>query len=120
MKFLIILAILIFPISIVAQTPVISPTVPVVPQGATQTFTCTSNCGTGGSWSCTGCAGSINPTTGAYMAPASVSNRQTCGGVPCLPNNHILNERIDSLPVNSSSSTWISGSGTTGINYYPS
>jgi len=48
-----------------------------------------------------------------------VTAKQSTGGYQLLPNNHIFNTRIDSLPVNSQSSNWISASGSTTFNYYP-
>ena len=110
---------LFFCLSAYGQAPVISPSVPVVNQGGTLNFSCTSNCGTGGSWSCSGCAGSINSGTGVYTAPSSVMNKQSCGGYQCLPNNHIFNERIDSLSVNSNSANWIAASGSSQVSYGP-
>jgi hypothetical protein len=98
----------------------ISPSFPVVKQGASITFTCVSNCGTGGTWSCPGCAGSIDSSTGVYTAPATVTAKQSAGGYQLLPNNHIFNTRIDSLPVNADSATWIAASGTVPFNYLPS
>ena len=98
----------------------ISPAAPVVLEGGTQTFTCTANCGTGGAWTCSGCAGSINSSTGVYTAPSSVTNQQSCGGMQCLPNNYIYNVRADSMSVNSNSASWIAGAGTVPVNYLPS
>ena len=45
--------------------------------------------------------------TAAHAAP-------TIGGCPVLPTNHILNARVDTLPVHAQSATWITsiGSGT--------
>ena len=85
-----------------AQTAVISPVNPPVYQGQTQTFACASGCGSGGVWSVSG-AGSINSSTGVYMAPATVTAQQTLGGYQLMPNNHIFNTRIDSLPLRSDS-----------------
>jgi hypothetical protein len=70
-------------------------------------------------WSCPGCAGTIDPD-GTYHAPQSVTAQQSYGGYQVLPNDHILNARIDSLPVNSNSATWIAGAGTISLNYLPS
>src|SRR6185295_7042980 len=71
-------------------------------------------------WSCPGCRGSVNPTTGVYTAPASITANQSYGGYQVLPNDHIYNTRIDSLPVHSNSNAWISGSGNIPVNYLPS
>ncbi|MGH9678800.1 MAG: Ig domain-containing protein, partial [Candidatus Acidiferrales bacterium] len=96
-----------------ANAPVIGPAIPVVNQGASLTFTCTANCGTGGTWSVSGtdsrgnpatAAGSIDPATGVYTAPSRVTAQQSYGGYQLLPNNHIFNTRIDSLPVSSGGS----------------
>jgi len=82
-----------------------------------------------GTWSCSGtdgfgkvtaCQGSIYPATGLYSAPAIVKAQQSFGGFQLLPNNHVFNTRIDSLPVNSNSSAWIAGAGKIPINYLPS
>src|SRR5208283_3067191 len=100
--------------------PTISPAAPVVNQGAQVTFSCTANCGTSPVWSCSGCAGSINSGTGVYTAPATVTPQQSSGGMQLLPNNHIYNVRVDSLPVNSNSATWITAATETNINYTPS
>ena len=95
--------------------PVLSPSIPVVNQGATLTFTCISNCGTGGTWSASGtdssgqpttAAGSIDSSTGVYTAPATVKAQQSYGGYQLLPNNHVFNTRIDSLPVNAGGKTF--------------
>jgi hypothetical protein len=95
---------------------VITPaTPPVVNQGRTFQFTANGTV----TWSCPGCAGSINPATGVYTAPAVVNAQQSYGGCQLLPNDHIYNTRIDSLPVNANSAAWIAGSGTIPLNYFP-
>jgi len=71
------------------------------------------------SWSCPRCAGTID-ADGTYHAPLSVKAQQSYGGYQVLPNDHILNTRIDSLPVNSNSAAWIAGSGAVPVNYLPS
>jgi Putative Ig domain/Malectin domain len=105
----------------------ITPSAPAVNQGGTINFT--EAAGDAGTWSCAGtdssgnptiCSGSINSSTGVYTAPATVTNQQTAGGMQLLPNNHIFNTRVDSLPVNSNSATWIAGAGTVPFNYLPS
>jgi hypothetical protein len=50
--------------------------------------------------------GSID-SDGTYHAPAVVAAQQSIGGCQLLPNDHIYNTRIDSLPVNSNSDAWI-------------
>lgn len=69
-------------------------------------------------WSCPGCAGSVDPD-GTYHAPQSVTPQQSYGGYQLLPNDHVFNTRIDSLPANSTSATWIAGAGTGHVNYLP-
>lgn len=78
-------------------------------QGSAIQFTATD----AGTWSCAGCAGSVT-SGGLYTAPASVTAQQSYGGYQLLPNNHILNSRVDSLPVDTThgSTFTISGSPT--------
>ena len=96
---------------------VISPsTPPVVTGGGTVSFSANVPV----TWSCPGCAGSINPSTGVYTAPAVINSQQSYGGCQLLPNDHIYNTRIDSLPVNPYSAAWIAGAGTVPLSYLPS
>ena len=55
--------------------------------------------------------------TGLYNAPATVAAQQSIGGYQLLPNNDIFNTRIDSLPINSNSASWITASGSTPVTY---
>jgi len=100
MKRIILVAALVFGhcVSSFAQSPTISPRYPAVKQGSTIAFKCVSKCGTGGTWSCSGCAGSINSSTGIYTAPSAVEAQQSIAGMQLLPNNHIYNTNIASLP----------------------
>jgi hypothetical protein len=100
--------------------PAISPSVPAVNQGASTAFSCVSNCGTGGTWSCVGCAGNIDASTGVYTAPPTVNSQNSQYGVQVLPNNHVYNVNISGLPTRSDSSTLISGAGTVPLSYFPS
>jgi hypothetical protein len=102
------------------QITVTPSTPPVVNQGQTTTFTCSVVGGGGCTWTCPGCAGSINSSTGVYTAPATVNSADSFGGYQLLPNDHIYNTRIDSLPVNSNSAAWIAGAGNNAVNYLPS
>jgi len=102
-----------------AQVTVSPSTPPAVNQGQTFTFTASVAGGGGVMWSCPGCAGTID-ANGTYHAPQLVKSQQSYGGYQLLPNNHILNTRIDSLPVSSNSAFWIAGSGTVTVNYLPS
>lgn len=95
--------------------PVINPVKPIANQGGTINFTETLS--EAGTWAVSAGSGSINSSTGVYTAPASVTNKQTAGGMQLLPNNHIHNVRIDSLSVHGSSGTWIAGAGTTPFSY---
>lgn len=100
---------------------VITPSVPpVVNQGQTTRFTCSVVGGGGCTWTCPSCAGSIDSSTGVYTAPSTVNAADSFGGYQLLPNDSIFNTRIDSLPVNSNSATWISGAGAVPVNYIPS
>lgn len=108
-------------IGLALETPasgqvVITPaTAPAVMAGGTVQFTANVPV----TWSCPGCAGSVNPATGVYTAPAVINSQQSYGGCQLLPNDHIFNTRIDSLPVNSNSAAWIAGAGTVPLNYLP-
>ncbi|MGB2666256.1 MAG: malectin domain-containing carbohydrate-binding protein [Candidatus Acidiferrum sp.] len=64
--------------------------------------------------------GTIDEKTGVYTAPSSVSARLSYGGCQVLPNNHIFNTRVDSLPVDSHSSSWIASASSGVINYISS
>lgn len=97
-----------------AQAPVITQTAPVVNQGATLQFTETLS--EAGTWSCSGCAGNIT-SGGLYTAPATVTPQQTLGGYQLLPNQHIFNARVDSLPLRSDSATLMAGTGTGNLTY---
>ncbi len=93
----------------------ISPTVPpVVNEGMSFRFTANVPV----TWSCPGCAGTIG-SDGTYQAPRSVTSHQSYGGYQLLPNDHIFNTRVDTLPVNPSSPVWIAGAGTAHVNYLP-
>lgn len=90
---------------------------PTVNAGSTYTFTANEPV----IWSMApGSKGVINPSAGVYTAPSSVVAQQSVGGCQLLPNNHVFNVRIDSLPANSQSSAWISGAGDVPLNYLPS
>ncbi len=44
---------------------------------------------------------------GTYHAPAHIRINQSVGGCQVLPNNHVLNVRIDSLPLHPKSQQWM-------------
>jgi hypothetical protein len=95
------------PVVITPSTP------PAVNQGGTFQFTANAPV----TWSlAAGAQGTID-ADGTYHAPASVKAQQSYGGYQLLPNNHIFNTRIDSLPVNQNSATWISGAGAVPLSY---
>jgi hypothetical protein len=75
-RFFAALVFLLFAVTAFAQTRTIAPSAPTAFKNGTINFTCTANCGTGGTWSCSGCAGSINSSTGAYPAQASITAQQ--------------------------------------------
>lgn len=52
-----------------------------------------------------GSQGTID-ATGVYTAPTRISVRQTAKGCQLLPNDHIINTRVDTLPVHPSSTAW--------------
>lgn len=95
-----------------AQVVINSSKTPVVRAGETITFRANVIEGGGVTWSCPGCAGNINPRTGVYTAPSTIHSNQSWGGYQVLPNDHIYNQRIDSLPVNLNSAMWIAGAGS--------
>jgi hypothetical protein len=53
-----------------------------------------------------GSQGSIDPD-GTYHAPARIKAKQSVSGCQVLPNNHVINARIDSLPVHPKSAMWM-------------
>jgi hypothetical protein len=92
---------------------VITPSPPsVVNEGTTLKFTAN----VAVTWSCPGCAGTIE-ADGTYHAPPTVQAEESYGGFQLLPNNHVFNTRVDSLPVNPNSAAWIAGAGTVPLNY---
>ncbi len=99
-------------VSAYAQVMITPSTAPVLRAGETTTFKARVVEGGGVAWSCPGCTGSINSRTGVYTAPSTIHSNQSWGGYQVLPNDHIYNERVDSLPVNSNSAQWIAGAGT--------
>ncbi len=111
-----------FSIGLGAAAVVTPKTPPVVSQGGTFRFTANGPV----VWSMApGSKGSVDPD-GTYHAPAHVEARQSLGGCPLLPENHIFNTRIDDLPVSAKSDLWMNakdGSGRTAsagsVNYLP-
>ena len=95
-----------------AQVSITPSTAPVVNQGTTFVFSANVPV----TWSCPGCAVTVD-ADGTYHAPATVKAQQSHGGFQVLPNNHIYNTRIDSLPVNSNSAQWIAGAGAVPFSY---
>ena len=88
-----------------AATPVIITPAnsPIVGVGGTYKFTANIPV----NWSMApGSKGTID-VDGTYHAPASIKAKQQINGCQLLPNNHIFNTRIDSLPVDSKSSGWM-------------
>jgi hypothetical protein len=53
-----------------------------------------------------GSAGSIDQN-GDYHAPANIEVNDNLAGCQLLPNDHVLNTRIDSLPVSAKSADWM-------------
>jgi hypothetical protein len=94
-------------------TPLVTPALPPsVNGGGTLKFTSDRPV----NWSCPHCRGSIDPD-GTYHAPAIVTAKQQFGGCQILPNNHILNTRIDSVPVHSRSAAWLQTANTGAISF---
>jgi hypothetical protein len=101
-----------------AQGQKISPaTAPIVKTGATFEFSANEEV----RWSMApGSLGTIDEKTGVYNAPSSISARLSYGGCQVLPNNHIFNTRIDSLAVDSHSTSWVDSANSGKINYISS
>ena len=60
-----------------------------------------------------GSKGTIDPD-GTYHAPAQVKAKQSLAGCQVLPNNHVFNTRIDTLPLDPKSSVWMHAKDATG------
>lgn len=102
------------------QVPAVSPSKAVVNQGQSIQFTADRPV----IWSLApGSRGSID-ANGLYQAPADVIAKQQAGGCQLLPNDHIFNTRIDSLPVHPQSGEWLgrirTGNPSAKVNYYHS
>lgn len=57
---------------------------------------------------------------GTYHAPKTVPVHNSIGGCQLLPNDHILNTRVDTLPVHAKSAEWLAMLPDTRFSYYPS
>lgn len=102
-------------VSATAQVTITPTTPPAVNAGGTFQFIANVPV----TWSmAAGSVGTINPTTGLYTAPPSVTAKQSYGSCQVLPNNHIFNTRIDNLPVHSSSAAWMAVANFNAIHYY--
>jgi len=108
---------LVFSLFALAQTPTLSPPAPIAAAG--QSITITSN--TNVTWSLAGSGTITNqtPTSVTYTAPASVIPQSQMLGCPVLPNDSIFNTRIDNLPVNANSATWVANMNSLGISILP-
>lgn len=88
----------------VAQRCYIDPASPV-PVSAGGTYGFSATCGTGVTWSVTG-PGTIN-SSGVYSAPSSVIAQNEDRGCQVSPNNSPFNVPVDTLPVDTHSSLWL-------------
>ena len=89
---------------------------PVVAAGGTVRFTANQPV----TWSMApGSQGNIDASTGVYIGPSSVRSQQSYGGCQLLPNNHVFNTRIDSLPTSPNSQTWIDKANSGYLFYTP-
>lgn len=75
----------------------------VCKQSTTCTYTATGGSGGYVYTMVSGSVGSINPSTGVYTAPARIVPKSVINGWQSYPNNHVMNTRIDALPVHSRS-----------------
>jgi hypothetical protein len=86
-----------------AEIKIVPKTPPVVAAGETVHFTANQPV----EWSLApGSKGTIDPD-GLYHAPARIKAKQSLAGCQVLPNNHIFNTRIDSLPLDPKSFAWM-------------
>ena len=71
------------------------------------------------SWSLIpGSAGRIDPD-GTYHAPSSIHVKHSVAGCQILSNDHVLNTRIDALPVDEHSATWMALIPPSRVNFFP-
>jgi len=95
---------------------VITPGAPIVPAGASVKL----RANTDVQWSLSpGSVGTID-ADGTYHAPRSVGAKNAVGGCQVLPNDHIFNTRIDALPTDQNSPTWIQSIPPSAVTYLPS
>jgi hypothetical protein len=96
------------------KTVPIGSSVPSVTEGGTIQFTAKEAV----TWSLApGSAGSIDPNTGVYTAPAAITVKNASGGCQNSPNDSIFNTRIDKAPVHANSAAWVAMLKKSGINY---
>ncbi len=57
---------------------------------------------------------------GTYHAPAHISVNQQLGGCQLLGNDHVLNTRVDGLPVHARSGAWMGTIPSVRVSYLPS
>jgi hypothetical protein len=112
------LLILLFPLFALAQSPTLSPAAPVASAGQSVTITSSTNV----TWSLAGSGTLSNqtPFSVTYTAPASVIPQSQMLGCPVFPNDSVFNTRVDALPVNANSATWIAHMSTLPISILPS
>ena len=56
--------------------------------------------------------GAVSSFAQVVITPSTAPvGRRNPGGLSSSPNDHVYNERVDSLPVNSNSAQWIAGAG---------
>lgn len=94
------------------SAPIVTPSTATVRMGQTVQFTSTNTI----TWSMvSGSTGTIS-AGGLYTAPASFQAKNVIDGCPVLPNDHLFNTDISSLPVDSNSATRIANilGGTSG------
>lgn len=79
-------------------------TIPCVSPATTMTFTANQSV----TWSLVaGSKGSINSSTGVYTAPSSTTAKNVFLGMQALPNDDIINTRIDNVPVDGTLNTYL-------------
>jgi Malectin domain len=100
-----------------AQVKISPSAAPIVKAGATLQFSANEEV----RWSMApGSLGTIDEKTGVYTAPSSISVPLSFGGCQVLPNNHVFNTKVDSLPLDAHSASWVASANSGKINYISS
>jgi hypothetical protein len=106
-------------VNCLAQSLVVTPGTPAVGQGQSLTFTSNQPV----NWALvSGSAGTLivnSPTSATYTAPSLVIPQGVSAGCQTTPSDSVFNTRIDNLPIESRSATWISAMNAKGLSVQP-